>query len=427
MASYLPTFAPFRAPPKRKMSGPAISLTEQTALSLSPTFGGRSPRHWFDTVDLREVVGFVFFMLATIVDVAAGVMVWVLFFKFVVEPEERHTRATWGGVWVLYTVAWWYFRHLTRSRIDANMRSTQDHVEIFVSMSLVMVFAVNVAFYMHVPAVEPLKDLGFLLIPEQAADSKWRPLSDILTAGVPVLFVLQTAFMTRENRCRVISTFFRCATVCYFLRMLSIAVTSLPGPAPHCRLGSPDYHPPKTWIDIVTRVGPIYGQYNSCGDLIFSGHMAYTTSAVLLYLRVLDRNFAHYSKLRWTLGAWYLVVLGVLCIAGRKHYTVDVVLGFVIATLVYFHFEHSWVPLCFQLPGGQLPLNELQRYGLQGDLQHWYPAKRFSMDVTDEAADEFDDEAQGEGNKLLGKAGSGSSGTKSGGKGGALDQVQLIC
>lgn len=392
MASFLPSFSrPSLLRAKRKISGPAASTLWDFSEVEKPAGASVNP------LDVREILGFVLFVLATVADVGAGVMVWVLFFKFVVEPEEHHTRATWGGVWALYSVAWWYFRYFTRSRIDANMRSTMDHAEIFVGMSLVMVFAVNIAFWIHVPSAHPLPDLGFMLIPEQAENSPWRPLSDILTAGVPVLFVLQSALMRRENRCRVISAFFRCATVCYFLRMLTLAVTSLPGPAPHCRLGSPDYHPPTTWIDIVTRVGPIYGQYNSCGDLIFSGHMAYTNSAVLLYLRSLDRNFPRFSKLRWTLGIWYMAVLAALCIAGRKHYTVDVVLGFVISTLVFFHFEHGWVPVCFQIADLEqlLLLQQYARSQRQSrKMQHlWAPVKkRFSMDVTDEAIDEFDDE-----------------------------------
>lgn len=442
--SFLPTFtkpALFRA--KRKLSGPIPSSfpwdaagDEKAALSPASSTAPASPAA---PLDIREILGFVLFVLATVADVGAGVMVWVLFFKLVVEPDSHHTRATWGGVWALYTAAWWSFRHATRRRIDANMRSTMDHAEIFVGMSLVMVFAVNVAFWIHVPSAQPLPDLGFMLIPEQAADSPWRPLSDILTAGVPVLFVLQSALMRRENRCRVISAFFRCATVCYFLRMLTLAVTSLPGPAPHCRLGSPDYHPPTTWIDIVTRVGPIYGQYNSCGDLIFSGHMAYTNSAVLLYLRQLDRNFPRYSKLRWTLGVWYMAVLATLCIAGRKHYTVDVVLGFVVSTLVFFHFEHGWVPVCFQVADLEqlLLLQQYARSQQRRGAPHyhmWTPVKkRFSMDVTDEAADEFDDEDAGpvgRADALLAAGSVGVSGAAADAgapAGKSLEQIQAIC
>ncbi|CEG43252.1 uncharacterized protein PHALS_13461 [Plasmopara halstedii] len=340
--------------------------------------GGRSPRHWCDSVDI----------------------------------QQHRSRATWGGIWLLFAGTFFYIRRLVRSRVDANLRGVMDHAEIFVAMSLVMVFSVNISFYLHVPATTPLKDLGFMIIPEQKLHSKWRPVSDILTAGMPVIFLLQTAVMTRPNRCRVVSSFFRIVTICYFLRMLTVSVTSLPGPAPHCRVGSHDYFPPTSWIDIATRVGPIYGNYNSCGDLIFSGHMAYTVSAVLLYLRTLDRNFPGRmaSKIRWACGLTYLIILAVLCIAGRKHYTVDVVLGLIVSTLVFFHFEHSWTPLCFQVPHGLLPLDDLQRiYGLQ-----W--RKRFSMDLADDALIEMDDSEGSEESRRLLKTNTST-----------YNQVQLIC
>ncbi|KAL4109936.1 hypothetical protein PRIC1_001629 [Phytophthora ramorum] len=422
MTSYLPFVQSSLSRTKRKMSGPVGSwgpLDEKTPASYPDVHGssvavggGRSPSHWCDSVNYREVAGFILFAVYMVADVGLGVMVWVTFFKFLVESDQHRSRATWGGIWLLFAGTFFYVRRLVRSRVDVHLRGMMDHAEIFVAMSLVMVFSVNIAFYLHVPAVTPLKDLGFMLIPEQGLHSAWRPVSDILTAGVPVTFLLQTMVMTRPNRCRIVSSFFRIATICYFLRMLSVSVTSLPGPAPHCRAGSPDYFPPKTWIDIVTRVGPIYGNYNSCGDLIFSGHMAYTNSAVLLYLRTLDRNFAGRtaSEIRWACGMAYLATLAALCIAGRKHYTVDVVLGLIISALVFFHFEHSWTPLCFQVPHGLLPLADLQRmYGSQ-----W--RKRFSMDVTDEALNELDDAEAGEESRRLLKTNASS-----------YNQVQLIC
>lgn len=305
--------------------------------------------HICQLIDGRELVAFMMWEVLVVLTVVLAVTDWICFFKFVVEPEDPKTRVKWGALWGIGTVLFLYFRHSVRSRCGEDVRSLADHAEIFVTMSLIMVCGTNVAFYLHTPSSTPLRDLGFMLIPEQSVDSKWRPVSDILTAVMPVIFMFHSYFMSRANRCKVMSTFFRVATICYGLRMCTIALTSLPGPAPHCRPGSANYFPPKNWIDIVTRVGPMYGNYNSCGDLIFSGHMAYTNSALLLYLRVLDRYEKRYSRLRWVLGAMYLLTLATLCIAGRKHYTVDVVLGIITSTMVFFHFEHGWVPLCMQV------------------------------------------------------------------------------
>uniref|UniRef100_A0AAV1UAX3 Sphingomyelin synthase-like domain-containing protein n=1 Tax=Peronospora matthiolae TaxID=2874970 RepID=A0AAV1UAX3_9STRA len=423
MTSYLPFTQSNPLRTKRKMSGPVGSWTpldtndpvlwpEIDDINGDAGAGGRSLSHWCESVDYREVAGFALFTLFILADVGLGVMVWVTFFKFVIDPDQHHSRATWGGIWLLLAGTFSYVRRLVRSRVDAHLRGMMDHTEIFVAMSIAMIVSVNIAFYLHEPTTTPLRDLGFMLIPEQSLHSKWRPVSDVLTAVVPIMFLLQTSATARPKRCRIVSSFFRTATVCYFLRMLTVSVTSLPGPAPHCRAGSPDYHPPTTWIDIVTSVGPIYGKYNSCGDLIFSGHMAYTNSAVLLYLRTFDRSFTNptFSKIRWACGVTYLTMLAVLCIAGRKHYTVDVVLGFIISTMVFFLFEHSWVPLCFQVPHGLLPLGDMPRV-YSSQLR-----KRFSMDVTDELLNELDDgEGDGESRRLL-KANAST-----------YNQVQLVC
>ncbi|TMW58521.1 hypothetical protein Poli38472_010080 [Pythium oligandrum] len=302
------------------------------------------------TVDPREIAGFIVWEALAVLIVVLAVSEWVFFFKYVVEPLDSTIRVRNGVIWAISTLLLLYFRQKVRSRCGSDVRSLMDHAEIFVIVSLVMVFSINIAFYLHVPSNIPLRDLGFMFIPPQSEDSKWRPLSDLMTALLPIIFMLQAYLMTRENRCRVMSSFFRVATIAYALRIFTVPLTSLPGPASHCRPGSPLYHPPESWIDVLTRVGPMYGQFNSCGDLIFSGHMAYTNSAMLLYLRTLDRYFVRYSKPRWLLGILYMVALAVLCISGRKHYSVDVILGLIVSSLVFFHFEHSWIPMCLQHP-----------------------------------------------------------------------------
>ena len=295
-------------------------------------------------IDLIEVLGFIGWFFAFLLILFLGVLVWVVFFNFVVRPVETSERMKWTGIWISLALSTFYFRHVVRKTISPMMKSVLDHAEIFIATSLVMVFGANTAFYMHTASSEPLHDLGFALLPEQALDSSWRSLSDIMTVALPIICAFQSTLMSRPNRCAVFCSFFRLMTICYGLRTLTVPLTSLPGPAPHCRPNSTDYNPPENWIDIVTRVGPMHGKFNTCGDLLFSGHMCYINSALLLYLRQLDLKFPNYSKLRWGCGFIYLVTVAVLCIAGRKHYTVDIVLGIIISVLVFFHFEHGWVP-----------------------------------------------------------------------------------
>uniref|UniRef100_K3X811 Sphingomyelin synthase-like domain-containing protein n=1 Tax=Globisporangium ultimum (strain ATCC 200006 / CBS 805.95 / DAOM BR144) TaxID=431595 RepID=K3X811_GLOUD len=322
------------------------------------------------SVDVRELLGFIAWEALIVLIVVLAVANWIFFFKYVVEPEDPHVSLKFGTLWSMFTVSLLSFRSAVRAKCGDDVRALADHAEIFIAVSLAMVFSTNIAFYLHAPSDTPLRDLGFMLVPAQAVDSPWRPVSDVLTAVMPVVAMVQTYFMTRANRCRVISTFFRVATVSYALRMLTVSLTSLPGPAPHCRPGSGLYFPPQTWIDIVTRVGPMYGNFNSCGDLIFSGHMAYTNSALLLYLRTMDQHFVRFSKLRWTLGAVFLLTLATLCVSGRKHYSVDVMLGIMISTLVFFHFEHGWVPACVH--------HQPQRHGRRTIDTAWYVTSPYS-------------------------------------------------
>jgi hypothetical protein len=199
--------------------------------------------------------------------------------------------------------------------------------EVFIVTSLIMVVGANLAFVLHTPMKEPLTDVGFLLLPE--IKGTFSNLSDLLTAICPILYALHTAGMTRKERCQVFVSFFRIMSICYGLRTFTVPLTSLPGPATHCRLDAVDYHPPTDWIDVVTRIGPMHGQFNTCGDLLFSGHMCYNNVALLLYLRNLDRRWPNstWLQLRWIVASLYLLGVTLLCISARKHYTVDVVLG----------------------------------------------------------------------------------------------------
>lgn len=70
-------------------------------------------------------------------------------------------------------------------------------------------------------------------------------------------------------------------SVTYLMRCLCVTLTSLPGPAPHCETLSA-YNPPQGWHDVATRMGPLMGDFRTCGDLLFSGHTAWTTVSMLL-------------------------------------------------------------------------------------------------------------------------------------------------
>lgn len=112
---------------------------------------------------------------------------------------------------------------------------------------------VNFASYVHTPG-ERLFDIGFMVIPEQTLNSPWRPVSDTLTALLPGIALLRGLFMDRKQRVALITSWFRLVSIVYMLRCLTIGLTSMPGPAPHCRDKSL-YNPPTSWHEIATRMG----------------------------------------------------------------------------------------------------------------------------------------------------------------------------
>lgn len=79
-----------------------------------------------------------------------------------------------------------------------------------------------------------------------------------------------------------ISSFFLLSrSLTYLMHCLCVTLTSLPGPAPHCESYA-EYSPPRGWHDVATRLGPLVGGLRTCGDLLFSGHIAWATMTILL-------------------------------------------------------------------------------------------------------------------------------------------------
>ena len=212
----------------------------------------------------------------------------------------------------------------------------------------------------------------------------------VVTVRVAVLLLLCSAtvllrqLVWREHFIPV--RWLRCMTICYLLRGLTLGLTALPGPAQHCR-GEYLHRPPKYagvvthvlrglashWWRISTcahehlpalflpdctracsvwgvfaRLGAMYGKEENCGDLMFSGHTAFATTSLLSALtgsyawRPLRRNFA------WLAAVAYFTTFVFFMLSARKHYTVDVWSGMMVASLVFVVFGDAWVPPYFQ-------------------------------------------------------------------------------
>ena len=201
--------------------------------------------------------------------------------------------------------------------------------------------ATNFVYYLHVPADEPLRDLGFELLPalEEEAEQFVSEIIFIILIAIIVSFVLYP-FIERGNDERakprfsvVMATrYARVLVMAQSLRIISFLATILPSPNYHCRTGSEEYNPPASAAEVFSRVDASFG----CGDLIFSSHTIFVTLGALL--------INHYSKNRYLKAlVWSLVVaLGFLVVAARKHYTVDVVVAWYTCPLLWFYCSKTF-------------------------------------------------------------------------------------
>ena len=89
------------------------------------------------------------------------------------------------------------------------------------------------------------------------------------------------------KRVALASDWLRLVGAVYLMRCMTVTLTSLPGPAPHCQPGAVsrgEYAPPANWHEIATTTLSSIGG-RTCGDLLFSGHAAVATVTTLLLVR----------------------------------------------------------------------------------------------------------------------------------------------
>ncbi|RWR81565.1 phosphatidylinositol:ceramide inositolphosphotransferase-like protein [Cinnamomum micranthum f. kanehirae] len=207
--------------------------------------------------------------------------------------------------------------------------------------------------YLHRPG-PILQDVGFFILPELGQDRAY--ISETVFTFVFFSFFLWTfhpfifqskKFYTVLLWCRVLAFLVASQT----LRIITFYSTQLPGPNYHCREGSKLARLPRP--DSIIEVllinfprGVIYG----CGDLIFSSHMIFALVFVLTYQKYGSKRCI--KQLAWLI----VVILSLLIIASRKHYTVDVVVAWYTVTLVVFFVDKKLPELSDRTIGNQSPL-----------------------------------------------------------------------
>ena len=108
----------------------------------------------------------------------------------------------------------------------------------------------------------------------------------------------------------------------YLLRELTTAVTLLP-PPPFCvEINSDKMSKSK----VLTKIA------GSCNETIFSGHTTFMLLCLLFVLPKINNNYIKIAIYTYALLTSFIIV------AMRSHYTIDVVIAWVICVLVYISF-----------------------------------------------------------------------------------------
>eukprot|EP00252_Welwitschia_mirabilis_P021099 TRINITY_DN5303_c0_g1_i1.p1 TRINITY_DN5303_c0_g1~~TRINITY_DN5303_c0_g1_i1.p1 ORF type:complete len:318 (-),score=11.88 TRINITY_DN5303_c0_g1_i1:554-1507(-) len=187
--------------------------------------------------------------------------------------------------------------------------------------------------YLHRPG-PVLQDVGFWLLPELGQDKAYISETVFFMVFCPFILWSFQPFVFHNKKFYTVLLWYRVLAflvVSQFLRVITFMSTQLPGPNYHCREGSKLARLPRP--DSILEVllinfprGVIYG----CGDLIFSSHMIFTLVFVLTYQKYGTKRCI--KQIAWVLA----VILSLLIIASRKHYTVDVVVAWYTVNLVVF-------------------------------------------------------------------------------------------
>jgi len=194
----------------------------------------------------------------------------------------------------------------------------------------------NIVFYLYnhynVDEQELLFDLGFKFFGDVNREFAW--LSEFITFGLLTLVIIWSLVPFLVERRNFYATFIIrrylvVVSTALIIRIVSFTVTILPSPSPDCRSDSPGYNPPDNWIYIFFNMDAV----NGCADLIFSSHTGYTIASVLSYSKY-GKNQA--LKL---IGYALIPIVGLMIIAFRHHYSVDVWLAWTIMPLSWLVWD----------------------------------------------------------------------------------------
>ncbi|KAI1727803.1 sphingomyelin synthase-related 2 [Ditylenchus destructor] len=203
----------------------------------------------------------------------------------------------------------------------------------------------------RVPKTWPLPDLLF-------SWTKEIP-SAIFLAEYIMIFLLANGLIViffHQHKWIVVRRVFFCAGICYFTRAMAITLIQLPVPSRYTYCAPQTNGSLEIIVSRVLRICWSAGieQLRSrvlCGDLIVSGH---TISIFLSLLALQEYSPRKISALSYLYSILAYIALCCILLA-RKHYTIDVVLGYFLATRTFWTY-HS---LQYSFHLGQLDKNPM--------------------------------------------------------------------
>ena len=277
------------------------------------------------------------------------IFLWVSFFSLLFFDPAASSGLFYLGVYLVFVLCFGTFLFL----INLFYRK-MDHSLFTLSCNLITLFFCgittssmnNLTHYLHVKGPS-LYDIGFSVIPE--IPLKYAETSDVILVSYILLCVLRSLFLHPAVRNKMWADFGRISSIMILCKGVMGWWTLLPGPAPHCRPGTPNYAP-ATVKNIFINQGTMFGHALNCGDLIFSGHTGFLVTVMLLSEELWK---AKRPIVRWIWRGFTLFTLllfSIFCLAARKHYSVDIVSAYLIAGLLYCTFRHSWIPIHLTYP-----------------------------------------------------------------------------
>jgi len=209
------------------------------------------------------------------------------------------------------------------------IRGTALSLGYFLFAAVILMFGMNFTHRRMPLNVPPLPDLGHDLIPKMEPEN----LGDMVMTCLIVMFLI--ALLLNKNRWPIITKFLLTLGNLYFLRVVTILVTSLPPTDNHCRTNYLQID--NIYWNTLKGLLTLGGGNIHCGDLMFSGHTCMLTNVWLTFM--INYKKKHFVRIVATL---LMLTAFFLIIATRSHYTADIWIAFWLTVFVHIYSPRSF-------------------------------------------------------------------------------------